>query len=78
MQVNFPDFNEFLDTLTEDRLNDLFGDIQQVEMVQLADRSPETLSAFINKLRHETLGVSVTLALRVLGEYHEWLSKQIP
>lgn len=76
--MNFPDFNEFLDTLTEERFGELFGDIKQAEMIQLADRSPETLSAFINKLRHETLGVSVTLALRVLGEYHEWLSKQIP
>ena len=76
--MNFPDFDDFLATLTEERLGELFGDIKQAEMVQLADRSPETLSAFINKLRHEALGVSVTLSLRVLEAYHEWLSKQIP
>lgn len=75
--MNFPDFNDFLDTLTEDRLGELFGDIKQVEMVRLSNLSPETLSAFITNLRYETLGLSVSLALRILGEYHEWLSKQI-
>ena len=75
--MDFPDFNEFLDTLTEERFHELFGDLKQVEMIHLADRSPETLSAFITKLRHDTLGTSVTLMLRVLEAYHEWLSTQI-
>lgn len=75
--MNFPDFNDFLNTLTEDRLGELFGDIKQFEMIQLASLSPENLSAFITNLRHETLGLSVSLTLRVLGAYHEWLSTQL-
>lgn len=74
--MSFPDFNDFLDTLTEERLNELFGDLKQVETFQLADLSPETLSAFITKLRHDTLGISVSLTVRVLEAYHEWLSTQ--
>ena len=76
--MSFPDFNEFLNTLTEDRLNDLFKDINQVEIVQIADLSPASISTFINKVRNETLGNSVSLALRILEAYHEWLSSQMP
>ena len=75
--MSFPNFNDFLNTLTEDRMGELFGDIKQIDVIQLSDLSPENISAFTARLRVETLSFSVSLALRVLGAYHEWLSEQL-
>ena len=73
----FPDFEDFLDTLTEERLNEIFADFKKVDVIELKSRAPENISAFITHLRHDTLGISVSLTLRMLEAYHEWLSTQI-
>ena len=75
--MSFPSFNEFRETLTEERLSEIFSDIYQFDIVEIKGLTPENISAFISKLRYDTIGASISATIDLLEAYHEWLSQEL-
>jgi len=73
----FPTFEEFLSTLSAERLEEILGDFQAINIFQINGLSAENIDAFVSDAAHKLLGYSVSLNLRILKEYHEWLSNQM-
>ena len=76
--MQFPDFQDFLATLTPERLEEIYGDYQSFEIVEIADISdPRNINNFVAHVMDQTLSHSLKLNLRLLRAYHEWLQAQI-
>lgn len=76
--MQFPDFQEFLDTLDEKRMEEILGDMRKAKYYEIQDiRDARNWNAYISDLRHESISFSIAANLRVLQAYHEWIQKQI-
>lgn len=76
--MQFPDFQDFLATLTPERLEEIYGDYQSLEIVQISDiKDVENIHAFVSHIMNQTVSHSLNLHLNMLRAYHEWLQAQI-
>lgn len=75
--MDFPPFDRFRETLTEERLAEIFSDIHQLEIIEIKGLTSENISAFISKIRYDTIGASISAAIGLIGAYHEWLSQEL-
>lgn len=76
--MEFPDFQEFLETLDEKRMEEILGDMRETKYYEIHDiRDARNWNAYISDLMHETISFSIGANLRVLRAYHEWIQKQI-
>lgn len=71
-----PDFADFLETLTPEKTDEMFGDISSSEIYRISDYSPETISALLSSVAKDAAGVAISMTLRLLQTYHEWLQEQ--
>ena len=69
-----PSFEEFTKTLTEERLAEMFSDIKEINVVHISELSQENISAFLTHFQLQILQNSLRLNLRLLDEYHTWIS----
>ncbi len=69
-----PSFGEFTKTLTEERLAEMFSDIKEINVVHISELSQENISAFLTHFQLQILQNSLRLNLRLLDEYHTWIS----
>ncbi len=77
--MQFPDFQDFLATLTQERLEELLGDYQSIEIVEITDIKDErNINAFISHIMAQTVSHSMSVNLRLLQACHEYLREQIP
>ena len=75
--MSFPSFKDFRETLTEERLSEIFSDIYRIDVIEINGLTPENINAFISKLRYDTIGASISASLALLEAYHEWLSQEL-
>lgn len=77
--MQFPDFQDFLATLTPERVNEIYGGYQSIDITQIADiRDVENINAFISHVATQTVSHSLNLTLNLLQAYHEYLREQMP
>ena len=76
--MQFPDFQDFLATLTPERYTEIIGDYQIVDTIQISDiRDERNISAFVSHIMSQTVSHSLNLSLLLLQAYHEWLQEQM-
>ena len=73
-EMNLPPFEEFRNSITEERYLELCKQINDTEIIQLVDGfTPENINVFCNQLVMFTLKGALKLQFAFLEEYHEWL-----
>lgn len=75
--MRFPPFSDFLSTLTEERMVEIFGDYQTMDIVQMNGITQENISALLSNLVSQNASHAIALHLRLLAAYHEWLSQSL-
>lgn len=64
------DFNEFLSTLTEDKLLEITDKINSVENKISFSTTPEGINKFVSNIS----AVNLQFTIEVVRLYHEWLN----
>lgn len=62
------DFNEFLDTLTQDVINGIIADVNMK-----ANNTVSIPTTKGQRRAYQTTAISMTIAIELLGCYHKWL-----
>lgn len=75
--MDFPDFEEFKKTLTEERLSELFSGISRFQIIQADQLTSENINALVSELMHQSISASMAANLMILEAYHAWLSQEI-
>ena len=76
--MQFPSFQDFLATLTPERLEEIYGDYQAMNIIEITDiKDTRNINAFISHVMNQTVSHSLNLHLNMLHAYHEWLREQI-
>lgn len=76
--MQFPDFEDFLATLTPERIAEIYGDYQSLDIVQISDiNDVRNIHAFVSHIMNQTVSHASNLHLNMLRAYHEWLQEQI-
>ena len=72
--MDLPSFDEFWNSITPDRYDELCAQINGTEIFHLVDgATPENMEAFYNGMINFTVKAAFKLQLAFLAEYHEWL-----
>lgn len=75
--MEFPSFDDFRATLTEEKCIELMQDIHSVNRIEIKGLTQENISAFISHLSMQIIAASTVANLRYLEAYHEWLSQEL-
>lgn len=76
--MQFPDFQDFLDTLTPERMVEICSVDQPANIIQISDiRDERNISAFVSQIMNQSVSYSLNVNLNLLRAYHEWLQEQI-
>ena len=74
----FPDFQDFLATLTTERMVEICSVDQPANIIQISDiRDERNISAFVSHIMNQSVSYSMNVNLNLLRAYHEWLQEQI-
>ena len=76
--MQFPDFEDFLATLTPERIDEIYGGCQSLEIIQISDiNDAKNIHAFVSHIMNQTVSHASNLHLNMLRAYHEWLQAQV-
>ena len=71
--MEFPDFSEFRNTLTEEQLKQIMPLDNLAHYIIQEPRSPENISAFLSDFARRIFMENVRATCDLLELYHEWL-----
>lgn len=71
--MEFPDFSEFRNTLTEEQLEKIIPSGVLAHYVIQEPRNSENVSAFISDLAERIFAANIRATCDLLELYHEWL-----
>ncbi len=75
--MEFPAFEDFVSTLSEERIVELSKGLNMTNHYQFGNITAESIGAYVSDVVTKTLGWSVALNVKLLEAYHTWLSQQM-
>lgn len=76
--MDLPSFDEFRNSISDERFKELCGRIEDTEVIRIVDGfTPENINAFCDRLISFTLKGAFNLQMAFLEEYHEWLRSNL-
>lgn len=76
--MEFPEFHEFMETLTDERIVEMLNDIPKLEVFQIQDIHDErNISRFVSELMMNYLSYATKMNVQILFAYHQWLKERL-
>lgn len=76
--MELPDFNVFIESLTDDQIAKINEPLELREFIQIENILDEkNLGAFLSHIMSQVASAILPCCLHLLAAYHEWLSENL-